>query len=61
MPPGVHNGHLKGQDHNMAKLDDRQVQAIRASNESNETLAARFKTCVSNVWLIRSGKTWRHL
>jgi hypothetical protein len=61
MPPGVHGGHLKGQDHNMAKLDDKAVLEIRSSSDSNQALAARFQTCVSNVWLIRRGKTWRHL
>jgi hypothetical protein len=61
MPVGCHSGHLKGQDHAMAKLTDDQVREIRKSGASNQELAERYSLHVSTIWLARSGLTWRHL
>ena len=59
MPIGIHDGHGNGESHPMAKLTDEVVREIRKSSESNDALAARFRTCVSNVWI--RGRTWRHV
>ena len=61
MPIGVHDGHLKGQDHNMAVLNDKQVKSIRASAERDRVLAELYGVHVTTIWLIRSNRTWRHL
>jgi hypothetical protein len=61
VPVGVHNGHLKHEKHNMAKLTNEQARAVRASTESDQTLARRYKVHYSTIWLIRANRTWRGL
>jgi hypothetical protein len=60
-PVGVHDGHLKGEDHNMAKLTEKDARAIKSSSESNPTLAERYGVHTSTVWLIRTGRNWKCL
>jgi hypothetical protein len=60
-PAGVHAGHLKGEDHNMAVLTEKQVKAIRASGERNGVLAELYGVHTTTIWLVRSNRTWRHL
>ena len=61
MPVGVHNGQLKGEDHNMAKLTEEQVRSIRASTERGRVLAELYEVHVTTIWLIRANRNWRHL
>lgn len=44
-----------------SKLTVEDVLAIRASTESLRVLADRYGIDPSNVWLIRTGKSWRHV
>lgn len=41
-----------------AKLTDRIVRVIRASEESNATLARRYKVTISTIVHARAGKSW---
>ena len=52
---------LKGEQISTAKLTEKDVLGIRASNESLGVLAERYGIDKSNVWLIRAGKSWKHL
>jgi hypothetical protein len=61
VPAGCHAGHLKGEEHAMAKLTDDQVRAIRKSTASNQVLAEKYRLHVSTIWLVRSNRRWRHL
>jgi hypothetical protein len=45
----------------MAKLRNEDVLRIRASTESDQTLARRYKVHYSTIWLVRANRTWRGL
>jgi len=52
---------VRGEAHGLAKLDDRAVLAIRASTESQRTLATRYgvsQPCISEA---RTGRKWKHV
>lgn len=53
--------HLHGETHNMVKLTAEEVLAIRASNESEVVLAARYGVCRSNIGMIRRRVKWSHI
>lgn len=60
----VERGRTAGQpgvENNNAILTDAAVLAIRASGESNGTLAARYRTARSNISMIRNGRRWAHV
>jgi hypothetical protein len=42
-------------------LTEEQVLEIKRSSETASFLSKKFNTCLSNVYTIRSGKSWRHL
>ena len=52
---------VKGEQIGTAKLTETEVLEIKASSESLVTLAARYGVDRSNIWQIRSGKSWKHL
>lgn len=54
-------GRLTGTKHGMSKLSEDDVRTIRASKQSASVLAKQFSISRSNVGMIRTGKTWRHL
>jgi hypothetical protein len=49
----------RGERNNMAKLSSAQVDAIRADRRPAALVAADHATSRSNVYMIRSGKTWQ--
>jgi hypothetical protein len=61
MPAGIHDGHLKGELHAMAKLSQKDAETIRSSRESNPALASRYNVHSTTIWLIRSNRRWTHL
>lgn len=50
-----------GEAHRAAKLTDKDVLAIRASNDGGTSLARRYRVGKSTIYKIRNGETWRHL
>ena len=51
----------RGEHHSMAKLTEKEVLAIRASTETPSALAERYGVDFTNIWLVRTRKTWRHI
>lgn len=51
----------KGERNARAKLTTQEVLDIRASTGRHEDIAARYGVSTSNISMIVSGKTWRHL
>lgn len=54
----------KGSMHPLSVMTEQAVVEIRrksACGESTKALAAEYKTCKSNIWLIVSGKSWKHV
>lgn len=56
-----HGTRPKGRAHKCAKLTEKQVRAIRASDETNVALAAQFGVDPSTVRLARIGHNWAHI
>jgi len=54
-------GRLAGIKHGMSKISEDDVRTIRASKQTAPVLAKQFGISRSNVGMIRTGKTWRHL
>lgn len=52
---------LIGEEHNLAKLTDADVMAIRASDERGKDLAERYDVEQTTITDVRKGKTWQHL
>ena len=52
---------VNGERVGTSKLTEKDALDIRASGESLEALASRYGIDRSNVWLIRAGKSWRHI
>jgi hypothetical protein len=52
---------VNGEAIGTSKLSEKDVLEIRASTESNDVLAKRYGIDPSNVWLVRTGKSWRHI
>lgn len=53
--------HPHGENHGRSKLTTAQVVAIRADKRSYSQVAADFRTSVSNVHMIKTGKRWKHI
>ncbi len=56
-----HGTQLIGEKHNLAKLTEPEVRAIRDSSARGVDLAAQYGVCPATVCNIRKGKLWRHL
>ena len=52
---------VKGRWNRPLKLTEDQVLAIRASSQTNRSLAAKYGVAHSLISMIRTGKRWRHL
>lgn len=52
---------LKGTEHNLAKLDEAAVRAIRASTEPDGKVAAAFGIARTTVSDIRKRRSWAHI
>lgn len=52
---------LRGERHNLAKLTDRAVRAIRRSEASGVVLARRYKVTRATISFVRLRKIWRHI
>ena len=52
---------VKGEQIGTAKLTEADVLAIKASTNSASELAHEYGVHKTNIWAIRSGKSWRHL
>lgn len=52
---------VKGSQIGTSKLSEQDVMEIRASTDSTADIAARYGVDKSNIWLIRAGKSWKHL
>ena len=57
---GRHGNQARGEAHGLAKLDAKQVRAIRASRTTATTLASRGIS-VGNVFCVKHRLTWRHV
>lgn len=53
--------HPRGERHTSARLTNADVILIRASNESNVELAARYGISAASISSVRTGKSWRHI
>ena len=51
----------KGSRHGGAKLTNKDVLYIRASQMSCSALAVKFNCSYATVWAIKKRKTWRHI
>jgi len=52
---------VKGEQVGTSKLTEKEVLEIRASDLSLKKLSDKYKVDKSNIWSIRSGKSWKHL
>lgn len=52
---------VKGEQIGTSKLTVAEVLEIKKSSDSLDVLAERYGVDRSNVWAIRSGKSWKHL
>lgn len=52
---------VKGEQVGTSKLTTKEVLEIKSSLESVSVLADRYGVDKSNIWLIRAGKSWKHL
>ena len=53
--------HTRGEMHGNHKLTADDVRFIRASTESNRSLATRFGVHITRIGHIRARKSWRHV
>jgi hypothetical protein len=56
----LHGTHPSGERHPRAKLTEKQVSAIRASQDRRSVIAERYGISPLTVTDIRSGKRWAH-
>lgn len=56
-----HGTHLLGETKPQAKLTEQQVRAIRDDIRPHETIARDFGIALSNVWLIKARRSWKHV
>jgi hypothetical protein len=54
-------GPREGVNNGRAKLTEKQVLEIRASNASLVTLAARYGVCYVSISQVKSHQTWKHI
>lgn len=57
----LHGGSNAGERNGRAKLTDRDVREIRASNETDEVLAARYSVSRTTINFAKNRITWSHL
>ena len=57
---GHHNVKLGSENH-LSRLTEEQVREIKTSQLSSVSLARMYGVDKSNIWNIRTGRTWRHL
>jgi hypothetical protein len=57
----MHQAGRMGDKHGCAKLCDAQAMAIKNSDGGLTKTAREFGVSISTVWLIRTGRGWRHL
>jgi hypothetical protein len=58
----AHGRTCKGTRNKIAKLNDDKVREIRsAEGVTQRELARRFGVSQSQIWMVRSRKSWRHL
>jgi len=57
----MHGTYYCGEQMPWAKLTEKQVREILASEGPHKVIAARFAVSEANVRLIRLRETWRHL
>jgi HNH endonuclease len=50
-----------GEGRRFAKLHEEAVRQIRTSDKSDIALAKQFGVSDSAVWMVRSGRTWKHV
>lgn len=53
--------HMRGELSGMSKLTTADVLAIRADTRPQETIAAQYGVTQTNISLIKSRKSWRHV
>ena|SRR5689334_17005961 len=51
----------RGETQGSSVLTDSDVKAIRSSQESSRLLAERFRVSQSNIYQVRTGRTWAHI
>lgn len=54
----------RGRELNRGHLTDDMVREMRRSffyGATLETVAKQFKTSIPNAWLIKRGRTWKHV
>jgi hypothetical protein len=56
-----HGTHVEGSRQWAAKLSEADVRLIRASSESNASLARRFGVSHVTIFSARNGHTWKHV
>jgi len=57
-----HGTQTRGENHSAAKLTSEDVVAIRAiSGVGLKEIAIQFGVSLSNIWLIRTRKKWKHI
>jgi hypothetical protein len=52
---------VRGEQVGTSKLTEKDVLEIKTSEESSTVLAKRYGVDKTNIWAIRSGKSWKHL
>lgn len=57
----VHGTQKRGEQHQTAKLTEAQVLAIKADQRLQRVIANEFGISPSNVSLLKSGNSWKHL
>lgn len=50
-----------GEGHGLAKLKADDIPKIRADKRYQRTIAAEFGVTQRTIWMVKSGKTWRHV
>lgn len=55
-------GHkLRGELVGTAKLTERDVREIRASELGDKALSEKYGVAPSHIWLVRTGRAWKHV
>lgn len=57
----VKNRQAKGSANGNSKLTEQQVHEIRAAAKGGKLLAEKYGVDYSLIWLIRTGKIWKHV
>jgi hypothetical protein len=57
----LHGTHLQGERISWAKLTEDDVRKIRKTPGTTTAVGAMFGVSPATIWLIRSGRNWRHV